>query len=167
MDAAAPVVTQSRDISVNPINRAREDRAIYRAIQIINKRLQLPGEAMRSPQSVRDFLGLTLADEEREHFLVMLLDAQHRMIKFMTLFSGTLTQTAVYPREVVKFALLSNAAAVIIAHNHPSGYLEPSASDIDLTRNIKAALSLVDTMLLDHMIVAKGSFTSFAERGLL
>jgi len=98
---------------------------------------------------------------------VLLLDAQHRVIAIAELFRGTLTQTSVYPREVVKAALRANAAAVIFAHNHPSGVAEPSSADEMLTRTLKQALSLVDVQTLDHFIVAGTKTLSFAERGLL
>lgn len=125
------------------------------------------GNALSSPRAVRDFLQLTLSGRQREVFLALLLDAQHRVIAVEELFSGTLTQTSVYPREVVKAALRHNAAALIFAHNHPSGVAEPSSADELLTRTLKSALALVDIQVLDHFIVAGGATTSFAERGLL
>jgi DNA repair protein RadC len=100
-------------------------------------------------------------------FVVILLDAQHRVLSVDELFRGTLTQTSVYPREVVKVALRANAAAVIFAHNHPSGVAQPSQADELLTRTLKDALALVDVKVLDHFIVAGTSILSFAERGLL
>jgi DNA repair protein RadC len=124
-------------------------------------------DALTSPRSVRDYLRLLLHDREHEVFVVLLLDAQHRVIACEELFRGTLTQTSVYPREVVKAALRANAAAVIFAHNHPSGVAEPSHADELLTRSLKAALALVDIQVLDHFIVAGTSTLSFAERGLL
>jgi len=125
------------------------------------------GNALSSPRAVRDYLRLLLAGREQEVFVVMLLDAQHRVISSEELFRGTLTQTSVYPREVVKCALKHNAAAVIFAHNHPSGVAEPSHADEILTRSLKAALALVDIQVLDHFIVAGSRTMSFAERGLL
>jgi DNA repair protein RadC len=124
-------------------------------------------DALSSPRAVRDYLRLALAGREQEVFVVMLLDAQHRVIASEELFRGTLTQTSVYPREVVKCALKHNAAAVIFAHNHPSGVAEPSHADEILTRSLKAALALVDIQVLDHFIVAGSRTMSFAERGLL
>ena len=124
-------------------------------------------DALASPQAVRDYLRLTLARRDHEVFLVLLLDAQHRVVTSEELFRGTLTQTSVYPREVVKCALKHNAAAVIFAHNHPSGVAEPSHADEILTRSLKAALALVDVQVLDHFIVAGTRTMSFAERGLL
>jgi len=124
-------------------------------------------DALSSPRAVRDYLRLTLAGREQEVFAVLLLDAQHRVIACEELFQGTLTQTSVYPREVVKCALKHNAAAVIFAHNHPSGIAEPSHADEILTRSLKSALALVDIQVLDHFIVAGARTMSFAERGLL
>jgi len=124
-------------------------------------------DALSSPRAVRDYLRLALAGREQEVFMVLLLDAQHRVIASEELFRGTLTQTSVYPREVVKCALGHNAAAVIFAHNHPSGVAEPSHADEILTRSLKTALALVDIQVLDHFIVAGTRTMSFAERGLL
>ncbi|APR06049.1 RadC family protein [Thauera chlorobenzoica] len=121
-----------------------------------------------SPQVVRDWLRLRLGHLPHETFCVMLLDARHCLIEAIDLFRGTLTQTSVYPREVVKIALSHNAAAVIFAHNHPSGAAEPSSADELLTRTLKDALGLVDIRVLDHFVVpAHGAPVSFAERGLL
>ncbi len=124
-------------------------------------------DALSSPRAVRDYLRLALAGRPHEVFVVLLLDAQHRVIACEELFRGTLTQTSVYPREVVKCALRHNAAAVIFAHNHPSGIAEPSHADEILTRSLKSALALVDIQVLDHFVVAGSGTTSFAERGLL
>ncbi len=124
-------------------------------------------DALSSPGAVRDYLRLSLSGREHEVFVALLLDAQHRVIACEEMFRGTLTQTSVYPREVVKCALRHNAAAVIFAHNHPSGVAEPSHADEILTRSLKAALTLVDVQVLDHFIVAGSRTMSFAERGLL
>ena len=124
-------------------------------------------DALSSPRAVRDYLRLVLGGREQEVFVVLLLDAQHRVIACEELFHGTLTQTSVYPREVVKCSLKHNAAAVIFAHNHPSGVAEPSHADEILTRSLKSALALVDIEVLDHFIVAGSRTMSFAERGLL
>lgn len=124
-------------------------------------------DALGSPAAVRDFLRLTLAQREHEVFLAVLLDAQNRVLACAELFRGTLTQTSVYPREVVKCALQHNAAAVIFAHNHPSGVAEPSHADQVLTQSLKQSLALVDIKVLDHFIVAGASALSFAERGLI
>lgn len=123
--------------------------------------------ALTAPGAVRDYLRLALASRPYEAFLCLHLDAQHRVIRVEELFRGTLTQTSVYPREVVKAALAANAAAVIFAHNHPSGVAQPSTADELLTRQLKDALALVDIRVLDHFIVAGNQALSFAERGLL
>ena len=125
------------------------------------------GDALNSPRAVRDYLRLLLGGRQQEVFLVLFLDTQHRVIASEELFHGTLSQTSVYPREVVKRALHHNAAAVILAHNHPSGVAEPSNADQVLTQALKNALVLVDVRVLDHFIVAGSGFLSFAERGLL
>lgn len=125
------------------------------------------GVIMDSPQRLREFLSLRLAHLPHEVFLALYLDAQHRLITEEILFTGTLTQTSVYPREVVKAALRHNAAALILAHNHPSGLAEPSRADELLTASLKSALALVDVRVLDHLIVAGSTSMSFAERGLL
>jgi DNA repair protein RadC len=123
--------------------------------------------ALSSPDNVRDYLRMTLAHREHEVFIALFLDAQNRLLAADELFRGTLAQTSVYPREVVKRALAINAGAVIFAHNHPSGIAEPSRSDELLTASLKQALALVDVRVLDHLIVAGNSTVSFAERGLL
>lgn len=125
-------------------------------------------DMLTSPGQVRDWLRLKLATRPHEVFMALWLDAQNRLLKADELFVGTLTQTSVYPREVVKAALGHNAAAVILAHNHPSGLAEPSRADEMLTRSLKEALAMVDVKLLDHFIVAGNTPPlSFAERGLL
>jgi DNA repair protein RadC len=124
-------------------------------------------DVLKSPGAVRDRLRIHFAGSERELFVAMFLDSQNRLIATHELFRGTLTQTSVYPREVVKTALWENAAAVIFSHNHPSGVAEPSKADELLTQALKQALSLVDVRVLDHFIVAGASVLSFAERGLL
>ncbi|MDD2933608.1 MAG: DNA repair protein RadC [Methylotenera sp.] len=127
----------------------------------------LQRDIFQSPQQVRDYLVLRLGALTREVFLVMFLDAQNRLNATEELFSGTLTQTSVYPREVIKRALHHNAAGVIFAHNHPSGVAQQSSADEMLTKQLKQALALVDVSVLDHFIVAGNQTLSFAERGLL
>jgi DNA repair protein RadC len=124
-------------------------------------------DALSSPEKVSDYLRLKLGGQEREVFVVLFLDAQNRVQSQETLFEGTLTQTSVYPREVVKRALYHNAASVIFAHNHPSGIAEQSRADELITQALKKALDLVDIRVLDHFIVAGHQAMSFAERGLL
>jgi DNA repair protein RadC len=125
------------------------------------------GNALNSPSAVREYLRLKLQALPHEVFVALFLDAQNRVIEIEDLFRGTLTQTSVYPREVVKRALHHNAGAVIFAHNHPSGVAEPSHADETLTQALKQALALVDVRVLDHFIVAGAGVVSFAERGLL
>ena len=125
------------------------------------------GPVMSSPQVLRDWLCLHCAGLEHEVFLVLYLNTNHRLIEAQELFRGTLTQTSVYPRELVKGALARNAAAVVVAHNHPSGVPEPSRADEFLTQSLKSALSLVDVRVIDHFVVAGDQAVSFAERGLL
>jgi DNA repair protein RadC len=124
-------------------------------------------DALSSPSAVRDYLRLKLAALPHEVFLVVFLDAQNRVLEAEELFRGSLTQTSVYPREVVKRALARNAAGVILAHNHPSGVAEPSQADRWLTDQLKAALALVDVKVLDHFVIAGSHALSFAERGFL
>jgi DNA repair protein RadC len=124
-------------------------------------------DVLDSPAQVRQYLGIMLGKRDHEVFMALFLDAQHRVIAPEEMFRGTLTQTSVYPREVVKRALAMNAAAVIFAHNHPSGIAEPSRSDELLTQALKTALALVDVRVLDHIVIAGSNAISFAERGLL
>ena len=129
---------------------------------------QLRGtEMLSSPQVVRDFLRIKLGTLEHEVFAVIHLDAQHRVIEYVEMFRGTVSQTSVYPREIVKEALARNSAALILVHNHPSGVAEPSRADEALTQTLKSALSLVDVRVIDHLIVAGPTILSFAERGLI
>ena len=123
------------------------------------------GDVFDSPDSVRAWLRLKLGRLEHEVFVVVLLDAQNRLIRAETLFRGTLTQTSVYPREIVKLALRYNAASLILAHNHPSGCTEPSDADHALTRSLRDALALIDVHILDHFVVGHSGVSSFAERG--
>ena len=120
-----------------------------------------------SPQAVKDFLQAQLRHQPREIFSLLLLDSQHQLLAYRELFQGTIDGASVYPREVVKAALDGNAAAVILAHNHPSGIAEPSQADRQITERIKAALQLVDIRVLDHMVVGDSRVLSFAESGLL
>jgi DNA repair protein RadC len=125
------------------------------------------GEVLQSPDKTRRFLKSRLRSYQQEVFACLFLDNQHRVIKFEELFRGTIDGASVYPREVVKKALAVNAAAVILAHNHPSGLAEPSQADIRITDKLKSALLLVDIRVLDHMIVGDGEVLSFAESGIL
>jgi DNA repair protein RadC len=120
-----------------------------------------------SPARVKDYLALQLAGHQHEVFAVLFLDSQHRLLQLDEMFHGTLAQTSVYPREVVRRALAHNAGAVVLAHNHPSGLAEPSRADEFLTQTLKSALQLVDVRVLDHVVVGRGQVVSMAERGLL
>lgn len=149
------------------VARGREEIVIEEAMEILVNRMKEPGEAMTSPGNVRKYLCLRARDLDVEHFAVMFLDVQNRMICVETLFTGTLTQTSVYPREVVRRALTVSAAAVVLTHNHPSGSTLPSRTDETLTQTLKAALALVDVRVLDHVITAGAEAKSMAEMGLI
>ena len=124
-------------------------------------------DVISSPEQVRNYLSMHLTGLSYEVFSALLLDNRHRVIEYREMFRGTIDSAAVYPREVVKRCLSSNAAAVIFAHNHPSGFAEPSDTDVRLTRKLVDALALVDVRVLDHLIVGQGVQTSLAERGLM
>src|SRR4051812_11373279 len=151
---------------LGPAKRAQFAAAIELVRRSLREQMK-KNAALSSPQSVRDYLRLKLAARKEEAFLCIWLDAQHHTIDIQEAFTGTLTQTSVYPREIVKAALRMNAAAVIFAHNHPSGVAQPSRADELLTRNLKDALELIEVKVLDHFIVAGNQAISFAERGLL
>jgi DNA repair protein RadC len=151
---------------LGPAKRAQFEAAMELARRSLKDAMHSVS-ALTSPGAVRDYLRLAIAGREHEVFVCLWLDAQHRVIACEELFRGTLTQTSVYPREIVKAGLKANAAAVIFAHNHPSGAAQPSQADELLTRNLKDALALVDIKVLDHFVVAGPQALSFAERGLL
>jgi DNA repair protein RadC len=132
---------------------------------LVQELAQLP--VFDAPAKVKDYLCMQLSAREHEVFAVMFLDTQSRLIKLEEMFRGTLTQTSVYPREVLKRALDLQAASVILAHNHPCGLAEPSRADEFLTQTLKSALALVDIRVLDHLVIGHGQVISFAERGLL
>lgn len=147
---------------------ADHERAVIdAAFTILGCYLREPGGAFATPDAVRQYLRLHLAGERREAFAVLYLDAQHRAIALKTPFAGTLTQTSVYPREIVQVALAHGAASVVLAHNHPSGKPTPSPADEALTETLKAALLLVDVRVLDHFIIAGDQAVSMVELGLL
>ena len=140
------------------------------AIEQLRKTLAQPGSALESPAAVRDYLRLQIAGEPHEVFATLFLDAKHRVLAFEVLFHGTIDGASVYPRQVVKRALHHNAAACILAHNHPSGVAEPSQADRTLTKRIKDALELVDVRVLDHMVIGGDqgmAVTSMAEMGFV
>ncbi|MHB8390526.1 MAG: RadC family protein [Acidobacteriaceae bacterium] len=143
-----------------------DDALIVQALEILEARVA-HGPAMTSPQLVKQYLTLKLAPESREVFGVLLLDQRHRVLRFEVLFQGTLATCSVHPREVLKTVLTANAAAVILAHNHPSGDPSPSEADKALTFRLRETLALVDVRVLDHIVVAGGQAFSFADAGLL
>ncbi|MDX1706338.1 RadC family protein [Pseudidiomarina sp.] len=124
-------------------------------------------DGFTQPAMVRDYLTAQLRHQQREVFVVLLLDSQHRLLKYVELFHGTINAAPVYPREIIKLVMQHNAAAVILAHNHPSGVAEPSQADQRVTERLKRALGLIDVALLDHFVIGAGDPVSFAERGLL
>ncbi|MBS0866179.1 RadC family protein [Enterobacter mori] len=144
-----------------------DQQTIRTAMTLLECQLREPGAAFTSSSSVRDWLRLQLATLEREAFTVLWLDNQHRLIAHDTLFLGTINSITVHPREVVKSGLKNNAAAAVLAHNHPSGEAEPSQADRLITERLKQALDLVDIRLLDHLVVGGMDIVSFAERGWL
>lgn len=146
---------------------AEERRTIELALGILEAYMRTPSDAFSCPNAVQQYLCLHLGGLPHEVFGVLFLDAQNRLITYETMFRGTLTQTMVYPREVVLQALAHNAASVILAHNHPSGAVKPSRADMALTATLKTALALVDIRVLDHVIVSGNDAMSFAQRGLI
>ncbi len=165
--AAASTASLAKLPGIGPAKAAQLSAALELARRSLINPLK-ERDALTSPQAVRDWLRLSLGGLQHEVFVALWLDAQNRLISTEELFRGTLTQTSVYPREVLKRALANNAGAVILAHNHPSGVTEPSPADIALTSTLKQALALIEVKVLDHFVVASGtSPLSFAERGLI
>jgi DNA repair protein RadC len=144
-----------------------ENEILYLAKEITAARLIRAGPQISSPQLAEDFLSHLIGSNEREVFLVIFLDAQHKIIASEELFQGTINSSPVYPREIVKRVLFHNAAAVILAHNHPSGYPAPSDNDKQVTTRLKEALALIETPVLDHLILAGSNWFSFADSGIL
>jgi DNA repair protein RadC len=153
-------------IAVTPEQQARLAAVVELARRALRETIDR-GSALSSPQAVRDYLRLKIQNREHEVFVAVFLSAQNRVVEVEELFRGTLTQTSVFPREIVKRALFHNAAAIIFAHNHPSGVAEPSRADEALTQTLKHTLALVDVKVLDHFVIGADSAMSFAERGLL
>ncbi len=145
----------------------RERTALDRALDIVGRRMTVDDVLYESPAAVKHYVCLQLGAEPAEHFAVLFLDSRLRAIAFERMFAGALMQTSVHPREVVRAALHHHAASVVLAHNHPSGSVQPSRADEALTQQLKAALALVDVRVLDHIIVAGGEALSMAERGLV
>ena len=168
--AAGALRVSDADLSAPPSPESLLARRLSVARELLLRDLREQmhrGPVMTSPQILRDWLRLYCAGLEHEVFLVLYLDANHRLIEPQELFRGTLTQTSVYPRELVKGALARNAAALAVAHNHPSGQAEPSRADEFLTQTLKSTLSLVDVRIIDHFVVAGDQVVSFAQRGLV
>ena len=163
-DATPYKVDKNPDINT-PMSTSEEDKLIAHALLILDSRLKKPGVGLSSPSAVKKYLTLQLAGEEIEYFCAMFLDVKNRVISFKKMFSGTLTQCAVYPREIVKNALSQNACSVIFSHNHPSGDPEPSMSDDSLTATLKIALDTVGIRVLDHVVIGAGVTYSYAEHG--
>ena len=148
-------------------SRARIIRALPELARRYFEASLVPGETIRSPADTEAYLQARLRHLGHELFCCLYLDNRHRVLRFDEMFRGTIDGTSVYPREVVKEALAVNAAAIILAHNHPSGVAEPSQADERITRRLKSALELVDIRLLDHLIIGDGQATSMASRGLM
>lgn len=156
-----PVIYQ-----VTPDPVAAENAVIAHAMLILARRVNT-ADVLSSPQTVKDFLTLRFSGLDHEVFSVLFLDSQNRLIELVEMFRGTLTQTSVYPREIVKLVLFHNAASVILVHNHPSSDPTPSRADENLTQTLKSALALVDCRILDHIIVGGSTAMSMAEKGLV
>jgi DNA repair protein RadC len=146
--------------------QASHDEILSAARSIMSRKVRR-GTSMSSPKLVKDFLTTKLGTLEHETFCVILLDKRHRLIEYVELFRGTIDGASVHPREVVKLALAKNAAAILLAHPHPSGVAEPSHADELITQRLKDALSLIDVRVLDHLIIAGGDVVSMAEKGLM
>ncbi|WAT07362.1 RadC family protein [Rouxiella badensis] len=153
-------------LDLSPVFAANEQRVIRRALRLLEKYQRQPTEPFTSTSFTKNWLRLQMAHQEREVFLVMCLDNQHCLLEQEILFTGTISHTEVHPREVVKLALKHNAAAVILAHNHPSGTTEISKQDKQVTQQVVKALALVEVRVLDHLVVGN-EVVSFAEHGLL
>ena len=151
------------------LKNVSDDAIIARALSILEERAiyKVENPMLQKPDDVRSYLRLTLGGLEHEEFYVIFLAANHQVISADSIFRGSLTSTSVYPREIVKLALTHNAAAVILAHNHPSGNIEPSAADQSLTKALKQAPDLIDVRVLDHLVVTSHKVFSIAEAGLI
>lgn len=150
-----------------PVLSLPAQRTVKRALNLLDRHLREPGVAFTSTQAARDWLRLKMAGLEREEFMVLYLNQQNQLIAHETLFTGSISSTEVHPREVIKRALYFNAAAVVLAHNHPSGDVTPSEADKAITQRLVQALTLVDIRVPDHLIVGDRQIFSFSEHGLL
>ena len=156
---------KSEDVPTYGTNStASDDEVIAKALSIIKRRLTKPGEVMSSPLLIKNYLIIELAELEHEVFVAIFLDAQHRVLEYREMFRGTLTQTSVYPREVVKRALELGASAIILVHNHPSGDPSPSPEDLEVTRRLAEAGRILGVTLLDHVVWSRcGDFRSLRD----
>ena len=164
--ALSLVSTQPDEVPSSALTPGAQ-RIIRQALSILEQHLRQPGVSFLSAEETRDWLRLKMAGLEREEFMVLFLDNQHQLLGCETLFTGTLSHVEVHPCEIVKAALRHNAAAVILAHNHPSGTPEPSKADRLITANVQNTLLLVGVQTLDHVIIGHRDIVSFAERGWL
>ncbi len=160
-------------LTLEPDTERRQDlppadrELIERAIRCLEERYRVNLDVLTSPAATRDYVKLRLDGLGYEVFAMILLDNRHGVMRYVELFRGTLDGASVHPREVVRLVMAHNAAAVILAHNHPSGVTEPSQADLRITQRLKDALALIDVRVLDHLIVGEGEGLSFAERGLI
>ncbi|UUZ78414.1 DNA repair protein RadC [Polaromonas sp. P1(28)-13] len=164
-DSSNSSVVLVRDVA-GDYRQVDADEVLQAAQQVLLGRVR-GSDVLASPQAVRDFLRVKLGALEHEVFAVVHLDTQNRVIEYVEMFRGTVSQTSVYPREVVREAMMRNSAALLLVHNHPSGSTQPSRADEMLTQTLKTALALVDVRVLDHLIVAGNDILSMAERGLM
>ena len=153
--------------SATDLAQRADDQVIAAALKVLEQRQRYHYGSINNPTDAKNYVQLRIGSLEHEVFVVLFLDSQNRLIECEEMFRGTLSQATVFPREVVKAALKHNAAAVMFAHNHPSGFAEPSRADELLTTALKGALALIDVRTLDHFVVAVDKVMSFAERGLL
>jgi len=160
-------LTLEPDHTRRPELTDEERDLIDRAIRCLEARYRVSQDVLTSPEATREYLKLRLDGVPYEVFTILLLDNRHRVLKYVEVFRGTIDGASVHPREVVRLVMEANAAAVIFAHNHPSGLAEPSQADLRITQRLKDSLALIDVRFLDHFIVGEGVGTSLAERGLL
>lgn len=156
----------SRD-QINHMSLAEQDELIQNAILVLEQRIFKPGPCMKNPEAVKNYLRLHLANPVKEIFACVFLDSTHRVIAYEPLFYGSIDHTTVHPRTILQRALANHSAAVILAHNHPSGNVKPSVCDQRLTKRLKDLLLKIDVRVLDHFIIGEGEPYSFAEAGLI
>lgn len=168
MTATATATATKAKATKPAIYKIDDEVVVARAMEILEARMYQSGPVMDNPGAVKDYLRIKMMPHtKQEVFGVLFLDSQNKVIQYREMFYGTLTQTSVYPREVARIALELGAAAVILTHNHPSGSVEPSRADIQLTSTLKTALAMLDVRVLDHIIVGGTAVLSMAEKGLM